>query len=349
MKSVSGILIILALLASPALAAEPDNWRLQLLAEEGFDLQKQDLPALQGDFNATEKHFLELVPLLASEDFATREGSQRKIIRMGNEARPWLDKLPPSEDPEITLRIAQIREELSKNQRWSKGELVRFAVSDLLREKNGVQIAKGTPLVFTELFRDNAPELGEKYRHFSFDCAPGLSAKVSDGVLRLAGNGGIEGDQRLILTAAKISGAEVFPDKFKIEVMLQGNANGAGGYHLGVSIGKVRALFHPGYRGGGFRFEHVDTHKPLTENKDMGFTPAADAFTIMAIEAKHLPDGDTELLATVSPDDKRPTFQTRIKVPAASIGKLDSISLDRSGRQGGDAVFDNLVVEMTAP
>ena len=42
-------------------------------------------------------------------------------------------------------------------------------------------------------------------------------------------------------------------------------------------------------------------------------------------------------------------FKTRIEVSAAMIGKIDSIGLDRSSRIGGDALFDNLVVEIPKP
>jgi hypothetical protein len=350
MKPVNRLLLILAGLGSAALAGEHQDWRLQLLKQEGLAPDAARLPDLEKGMVPVENRFLELRDLLGAEDFATRERSQKEILRMGIAAKPWLDRLEESEDPEVNMRINQIRSHLATQRRWSEAELLQYAVASLLREKNGEKPNPGAPLVFAELFQDKAADLNAPYRGFRFDASPGLTGKADDGLLKLSGRGPIEGDQRLVIPAKSICGNEVLPDRFRIEVMLGGTPGGESAYHIGVSVGKVRVLFHPGYDEGGFRFEQVDTHKALTQNANMGFTPATDGLATMGIGVKRLPNGDVEFGVTVLADQKEARrYTTRTTVSAAEIGKLDSISLDRSGRIGGDANFDNLVVEIPAP
>jgi hypothetical protein len=246
--------------------------------------------------------------------------------------------------------LAGIRTKLSTEQRWSKSELLQYAVNSLLREKNDEKPDKGIPLVFAEFFRDKAQDLAGSYRDFNYDASPGLKGKITEGMLRLSGKGPIEGAQRLVLSSKEITGKKVFPDQFRVEVMLGGTPGGESAYHIGVSVGKVRALFHPGNAGGSFRFEHIETHKKFTKNMNMGFTPDTRNLATMGMEVKRLPDGDVELQVTVIPEGKKDRrFTTQIKVSAAMIGELDTIGLDRSGRKGGDALFDNLVVEIPKP
>ena len=351
MKTANRIALTIAWFVSAVPAAEYQDWRLQLLEQEGLDADAAGLQALEKVIAPSEQRLKKLVLLLADEDFATRERSQNEILRMGDAARPWLDRLPESVDPEVRLRVGIILGQLGSRRRWSEAELLQYAVANLRREKDGGKKIAGEPLVFAELFRDKADFLDGKYRGFRFEASPGLTGKVDDGKLRFSGRGPIEGDQRLILPAKEITGKEVFPDRFRIEVMLGGNAGGQGSYHIGVSVGKVCALFHPGYAQGAFRFADADTRKSLMENTNMGFTPATDSLSIMALDVKRLPGGDVELQVTVIPGDKADgkKYTVRKNFTAAEIGKIDSISLDRSGRTGGDALFDNLVVETDAP
>ena len=255
MKTANLLILAIACSAMAARAAEHENWRLQLLRQEGITLEKNGLPKL---VPPSEKHFLGLVGLLASEDFATREKSQKEIFRMGLAAKPWLDHLPASDDPEVNFRILAIRNQLATERCWPQAELLQYAVASLLREKDGVKPPKGTPLVFAEFFQDKAADLEASYRDFIFDASPGLKGEVAEGTLKISGKGPIEGDQRMILSAGKICGRKLFPARFRIEVMLGGTRGGESAYHIGVSIGKVRALFHPGHATGGFRFENID-------------------------------------------------------------------------------------------
>ena len=346
MKIMSGLSHVLPWLICAVLIAEPEDWRLQLLKEEKFDLEGVELSVRENQFIVSEERFLQLVQELASDDFKTRESAQKEILRMGIMVKPWLDNLPKPKDPELAFRLTTIRSNLGSERQWANSELLRYATADLDRENKGKKPDLEQPLVFAELFRDNTANLDDEYRNFVFIRDQRLKGKVSGGVLRLSGEMAREGDQRLVLKSEKVYGQEVFPDEFRIEVSLKGTPGGEGTYHLGVSVGNVRTLFHTGYRGGGFRFARIDTLGNLSNNADMGFTPNTNTFATLCIDVKQLPNKNVELSATVRQKGEKRPFQSKIEISAEVIGKLDSISLDRSGNPGGDAIFDNLVVEM---
>lgn len=339
--------LLLVGLSSAIFAAEPKDWRLQLLEQEGLTLEEAADDFLGDDVAISEARFIELTGLLSSEDFATRENSQKAIQRMGLAAKPWLDRLPEQDDPEIEFRLTEIRKNLSSRRQWETSELLRYAVKSLVGEKNQVEPDLKEPLMFVELFHDPAVTLDDGYRHFNFAHDQGLKGKVTDGVLRLSGKNAQIGDQRLIIESININGKKTLPDKFRIEASLKGTPGGEGGYHIGISVGKVRALFHPGYSGGGFRFEEVGTEEKFTDNTDMGFTPKSDVFSTMGMDVERLPDKSVKLTVNITQEGNKIHFQKIIKISAEEIGELDSISLDRSGQPGGDAIFDNLVIEMS--
>ena len=120
---------------------------------------------------------------------------------------------------------------------------------------------------------------------------------------------------------------------------------GAGVWHAAVCVGKIKVLFHPGFNGGGFRYEQVATLEKFSNNQDMGFTPEAGKMYRVNLSVARFPSGRVGIKSVVtSPEGK--TFESHIQVEAEDAGPLDRISLERSGRRGGNALFDDLQVKI---
>ena len=345
-RNLRPILIWIAALGLPAfaLAGEDSDWRLEFLKGEGLSTETSSLEKLEKGFVISTEVLTAAVSRLGAEDFATRAQAQREILLMGEKVLPMLQQLPQSNEPEVRQRLTVIRGTLEAGGRWTKETLMRQAVTSLLHERLKQGESSPEESVFAEFFQQAAPSLEDGYRRFRFSADQGMTGSVVDGVLHLNGNHANEGDQRLLLDAKKLTGKEAFPDTFRIEVKLGGAPGGEGQYHIGVSIGNVRALFHPGYPSGGFRFQRVDSQEKLTDNTPLGFDPERGKLQRMSITAKRITAGKVELEVVISQGDK--TFTERKIVAESVIGKLDHISLDRSGRAGGDGLFDDLVVEL---
>jgi len=338
--------VVALMLAAIVIAAEEDvaDWRPELLEDEGISLSTDALQELQKGFEISSDRLEKALVQLGADEFVTREQAQRDILLMGREVLPSLRRLPSSDDPEVRMRLAAIEQTLSANGRWAKADLLRHAVTSLLRERLSKDAGEPANLVFAEFFRHAAPSLADGYRRFRFEADKGMIGLVSEGVLRMKGNHAGDGDQRLLLDAKELTGKDELPDDFRIEVKLGGEAGGEGAYHVGVSVGHVRALYHPGYETGGFRFERVDDHTWLTPNTAMGFTPSTKDLQRMSIDVKRLADGRVEMRVAVTNRDK--TFRERKILEKNVIGKLDRIGLDRSGRTGGDGLFDDFVADL---
>ena len=330
-----------------AAAAEESDWRLDLLKAEGISSETAALKDWTKKLDVSTDHLEGAIGRLGAEDYATREQAQREIVLMGKKVLPLLQRLPESAEPEVRQRVLAIQEILQPGCRWAREDLVRHAVTSLLRERLKKEIPAPAEMVFAEFFDQPLGSMKDGYRRFHFKANEGMTGHVHDGVLVMKGNHQNEGDQRLLLDAKSLNGKETFPDKFRIEAKLGGEVGGEGAYHIGVSVGNVRALFHPGFQGGGFRFQRVDTQEMITQNTAMGFDPLSGKKQRMSLTVQRLNGGRVELVAVVSDGDK--TFKDRKIIEAAVIGKLDHISLDRSGREGGNALFDDLVVELGNP
>jgi hypothetical protein len=338
-----GALGILALSAT----AEETDWRLDLLKLEGIASETSALLQWTKKLDVSSDHLDRAIGRLGSEDHATREQAQREIVLMGKKVLPLLARLPESAEPEVRQRVLAIQEILQPGCRWAREDLVRHAVTSLLRER----LNNGNPapavIVFAEFFDHPLASLKDGYKRFHYKANEGMTGSVHDGVLVMNGNHVNDGDQRLLLDAKSLYGKKTFPDKFRIEARLGGEVGGEGAYHIGLSIGNVRALFHPGFDTGGFRFQRVDTQEHITQNTAMEFDPQSGRKQRMSLTVQRLNGGRVELVAMVSQGDK--SFTDRTIVVESVIGKLDHISLDRSGREGGNALFDDLVVELGNP
>lgn len=321
------------------------DWRLQLLAEEGVPDETSGLLKMQAGFVVSAERLENAVGRLGADQFATREQAECEIRRMGRDVLPFLRRLQPLENPEVRARLAGVETDLATNGRWGKGDLLRQAVTSLLIERTG---GKRSPREnpFVELFRTELPSVTEGYRDFRHVADEGMNAIVSKGILRMTGKPGGEGGQSLLLDAKAATGKAVFPDVFRIEVSLGGSAGGEGAYHVGVSVGNVRALYHPGYQSGEFRFERVDNHEHVTENTAMGFEPTTGVLQRMILDVERHAGGAVEMRVEITDGGK--TFREQQLLEKDVIGKLDHIGLDRSGREGGDGLFDDLVVDMGA-
>jgi hypothetical protein len=321
-------------------ADELGDWRLELLKEQGLPTETEALERLQKEQAHSLEGFEQAITQLGSEKFKEREEAQKKIELMGKNALPAIRDMEKSDDPEVRFRLKQIVQIFEAEGRWKKDDLVKQAIAGLLLERQQKEVVDAPQDLFVEFFNKAAPSLKNEYRRLRFLGKDGL---VVDGVAHLK-NAGVESDQRLILDSKMVTGKAEFPDTFRIEVKLGAQPGGEGIFHIGVAVGNVRSLFHAGYRSGAFRLERVDNHIQIKQNTDMGFDPPSNKLLLMCIDVKRQPNGNVALNVTVNDGKKR--FNTHQVIKAADIGKLDTISLDRSGHGGGDALFDDLIVDM---
>lgn len=257
----------------------------------------------------------------------------------------WMAMLPAQDDPEIRARLMAIRAQLRVRGAGSKGELMRYAVKSLLAERKDGK--KTESLVFAEWFERRQNPLRKGYGRMEYHKDEGLTGRVGDGVLRFLGKHDGEGDQRLLVTAKEACGMEVFPERFRVLCSLGGNGGeGSGKWNVGVSVGQVRVLFHPGMNDGGFRIETTDKKKVVKPNAPMGFEPSTKGFQRMEIEVRNLASGDVQLEVTVVNTGGKGVFSDRVVVSGALIGELDRVGLWRSGWGGGDAMFDDFVLDL---
>jgi len=182
------------------------------------------------------------------------------------------------------------------------------------------------------------------YGRLSFESTlPGVEAHVADGVFVIDGQRD-ESDQRLVLTATELSGDEELPDRFEFRSQIGGEAAGKGGYHVGMTVGNVKMLFHPAYTGGGFRVEQSDDHHYLTTNENMGFTPEDGKTYEMTVDVQRDAENVRYDIMVINADDPTQRFRKRVVYPVSKVGRWDRVALERSGRTGGAALFESFEV-----
>lgn len=202
-------------------------------------------------------------------------------------------------------------------------------------------------IIFAESFDEDASEIEQAYHRLACEKTDAAaSASVAGGVLRLHGDRP-ECDQRLCITAVGALGEPVFPPTFRVKAAVGGDGDMPGAWHVGVSVGNVRVLFHPGMRDGAFRIERVDNHAVIVPNQQM-FTPRGGTLHDMTIDVQRREDGVVRLSVRVA--DRANTFTRACTIEAADIGPVRRIGLERSGRNGGAALFGSFeIVAWTPP
>jgi hypothetical protein len=336
----------LALCHLSAHAAE--DWRLEFLQAAEVKTDTDSLRKLNESQHKSPEDLKKLIALLGADKVSVRNAAQEDILRMGKDVLPLLRQMPAPQDAEARLRFRIIQDRLTFQEAWDSQQLVRVAAAGLLYERENPGKAHPSRQMFVEFFRQPAGSLRKGYRRMRLLSSDNLDGSVAEETLRLSGKRAIgEGDQRLCVPAQEATGEKQFPDRFRIHVKIGGMAGGEGTYHVGVSVGKVRALFHPGLDEGAFRFEKVGTRQELTSNEDMGFTPAAGGFVDMKVDVQRLSKGQVKLAVEVSGQDG--VYRSAKVFDADQIGTLDQVSLDRSGRHGGDGMFRNLVIQFAPP
>jgi len=337
------------LFMAPMLASAQSDWRLDFLREAKIETDPESLRKWHTSHGKTAKDLPQAIAQLGADHREKRHAAFEEILRMDREmVRQHLLTLPESPDPEIRLRLDMLRQRIERAEPWDTPALVKWAAEGLLYEREHPGKVHPSRQMFVELFRQPADSLIKGYRRMEWRGDQGMDGKVADGALQLHGKHRFaDDDQRLVLTAQNATGKATFPDRFRMDVNISAKAGGEGGYHVGIAIGKVRALFHPGYDGGGFRFERYEDHAELTRNADMGFTPEPDTDCQMRVDVQRLAKNRVKLSVEVRGGEK--VFRANKEFDDKEIGPLDQISLDRSGRAGGDAIFRNLIVQLAPP
>jgi hypothetical protein len=200
------------------------------------------------------------------------------------------------------------------------------------------------PKVFVERFTVSANDITKGYRSFLYEASiEGCKAEVTAGRLVLQGDHQ-EADQRLVVTSQKALGKALWPDPLDIVVKLGGTDNDNVAWHVGVSVGRVKVLFHPNFSSGAFRAEAVDTHECFFNNEEMGFTPAAEVMHEMTIHVVRT-DSRYRFEVTVVNGKGGGKHQKVFEVSEKQMGHFDRVGLERSGRRGGNALFESLSIK----
>lgn len=344
MSRASVILVFLSLLSRAEIPAW--DWREALLAEEGIECSPEAIQKALKPGGKTPANLEAVLLRLGSDDFAERERTQEELLRGGDLVYRWLRDQPPHPEPEVRKRVQNILRSFSLKEQKDREDALDFALRSLLEEGN--QRRKDTGGRFYEWFGEDATELVDRYHLLQFKSSVDRNGQIAQNQLCFFGTKVGDGDQRMILSSKLWPGKDDFGDSFTVTTRLGGEPKAAGSWHLGVSIGNVRVLYHPGYRGGGFRFETVDENLPLgTMTANMGFDAPGSPLERMIIDVRRLPAEKVALTVAVISGGKNPTtFKQSAVVPQKQIGPLDHIGLDRSGRSGGVAFFADFSVTL---
>ena len=222
---------------------------------------------------------------------------------------------------------------------WADKHLATTKLKPLGSER--LDLSHGRQL-FVESFSRAVADAKKGYGRLLHESTAATQASVADGKLRLE-QGETESDQRLALTSQKLTGRPTWPDRLEIRARMGGEEGGSGAWHIGISVGQIKVLYHPAYSGGGFRLEDVDSHEYIVSNEDMGFTPSAGALQDVVIKVQRTAKGATFDIEITQGEAK---FTRSAEVTNEQLGEYNRIGLERSGREGGAALFDSVSLKL---
>lgn len=198
--------------------------------------------------------------------------------------------------------------------------------------------------VLEESFARDAESLAGGYGRFLYENDNRGKAMVAGGKLRLDGNKP-EGDQRFYITSQRMIGRDQWPKAMEIRAKMGGELGNNFGWHMGVSVGRVKVLFHPGLPGGGFRAEATDDHRYFFGNENMRFEPVCGVMHEMLIRVTKTKAG-AEFDVTIKGGKGGMPHRKKFSLSREQLGDYDRIGLERSGRTGGDALFDSVSIRL---
>jgi hypothetical protein len=282
--------------------------------------------------------------LMSASDFPQQVGTDRTISAPEDGTRIAASRQLPclTENPISSPAVVDCCWDWSLSPSGRRGLL--FTILPFIFAALAFAPVDPRPKAFVERFTVAAKDVTKGYRSFLYEATiDGCKAEVTGGRLVLRGDHG-EGDQRLVVTPQKVTGKVLWPDSLEIAVKLGGTDNENIAWHVGVSVGRVKVLFHPNHTGGAFRAETVDTHEYFFGNEDMGFTPAADVMHEMTIRVDRM-DRRYRFEVTLVEGKSGGKYRKTFEVSDDQMGRFDRISLERSGRRGGNALFESLSIK----
>ncbi|MGC6567983.1 MAG: hypothetical protein ACON38_20515 [Akkermansiaceae bacterium] len=346
MKKWFATILAFPVLACPVPEEKVRDWRVDLLKEEGIGLDRESLQKALAAKGEAAPELEEIYRRLGSARFADREKAQKELERLGEPALEWLRQQEVPFDPELKMRVKEVIQRLESNHRKARESAVKHAVRTLLAD--GEQRGGATGGRFFEWFGTDVAKIDGEYRQFVFKDQVNRGGKVQDGALVLPGGKLVDGDQRLVLKSEDWPGAETFGAEFEVSAKLGADSSqGIGAWHLGISIGNVKVLYHPGLSGGSFRFERLSDNRYLSGMTSMGFDPKPEVMQWMSVKVSHLADERVLLKVVVEEGgDGNGRFEIEKIVSKEDIGDLSEVSLVRSGRTGSSALFQDFEIKL---
>lgn len=322
-------------------AAAQADWRKDFLTSQGIKLDKESLKEA-ADGNAVSEVAMELAyHKLNSTVFSEREEAQLLLQSKGAPVIKFLRAKLPIDHPETRKRVDEILTHLESNIGDSRLLMTQEAARSLLKNPED----KMTGGQYYEWFGGEQMDLNKGYRLWTYSGPDNSAPFVSGNQLTIPSKNLADTDQRVILRSSSWPQSKEFPKHFSVSCLIAGGNEGAGTYHPSIAIGKVKALFHPGYPGGAFRFEHIETKDKFSDNQNMGYTPKADSKHLMRVTVHCMENDKVELKVSITSSNKQ-RFEKQLIVTKKDTGPINEISLLRSGRRGGDAVFSDFHIEI---